>query len=197
MRNARLDELQAGISPKRNQPWICIGRMMLKLKLQYFGHLTRRVNSLEKTMILGKIEGREEKGTTEDEMVGWHHQLSGHEFEKTGRWWSTGKPGVLQSMRLQRVRHDWATEKQHLLCFRLEKHFQSFFVKKKKIIYLFLTALGIHGCIMAFSSCEQGLLSRCGAWAPHCSGFSCGAQAIGVWASVVAVWRLSSCGTWA
>ena len=58
---------------------------MLKLKLQYFGHLTRRVNSLEKTMILGKIEGREEKGTTEDEMVGWHHQLNGHEFEKTGR----------------------------------------------------------------------------------------------------------------
>ena len=50
--------------------------LMLKLKLQYFGHLIRRVDSLEKTLML-----REEKGTTEDEMVGWHHQLDGHEFE--------------------------------------------------------------------------------------------------------------------
>ena len=48
--------------------------MMLKLKLQYFGHLMQRADSLEKTVMLGKIEGRrEEKGTTEDEMVGWHH----------------------------------------------------------------------------------------------------------------------------
>ena len=45
---------------------------MLKLKLQYFGHLVQRANSLEKTLMLGKIEG-EEKGTAEDEMVGWHH----------------------------------------------------------------------------------------------------------------------------
>ena len=46
---------------------------MLKLKLQYFGHLMQRVNSLEKTLMLGKIKGRREKGMTEDEMVGWHH----------------------------------------------------------------------------------------------------------------------------
>ena len=46
---------------------------MLKLKFQYFGNLMRRVNLLEKTLMLGKIEMREEKGTTEDEMVGWHH----------------------------------------------------------------------------------------------------------------------------
>ena len=45
---------------------------MLKLKLQYFGHLMQKANSLEKTLMLGKIEGRE-KGMTEDEMVGWHH----------------------------------------------------------------------------------------------------------------------------
>ena len=55
---------------------------MLKLELYYFGHLMGRTDSLEKTLILGKIEGREEKGTTEDEMVGWHHQLDGHEFEQ-------------------------------------------------------------------------------------------------------------------
>ena len=46
---------------------------MLKLKLQYFGHLLRKVNSLEKTLMLGKIEGRGEKGVTEGEMAGWHH----------------------------------------------------------------------------------------------------------------------------
>ena len=46
---------------------------MLKLKLQYFGHLMRRADSFEKTLMLGKIEGRREKGMTEDEMVGWHH----------------------------------------------------------------------------------------------------------------------------
>ena len=50
---------------------------MLKLKLQYFGHLMGRTDSLEKTQILGR---REEKGMTEDERVGWHHQLNGHEF---------------------------------------------------------------------------------------------------------------------
>ena len=54
--------------------------LMLKLKLQYFGHLMRRVDSLEKTLILGGIGG-EEKGMTEDEMAGWHHRLDGREFE--------------------------------------------------------------------------------------------------------------------
>ena len=54
--------------------------MMLRLKLQYFGHLMQRVDSLEKTDA-GREWGQEEKGTTEDEMAGWHHQLDGHEFE--------------------------------------------------------------------------------------------------------------------
>ena len=55
---------------------------MLKLKLQYFGHLMRRTNSLEKTLMLGKIEGRRRRGLTEGEMVGWHHRLDGREFEQ-------------------------------------------------------------------------------------------------------------------
>ena len=46
---------------------------MLKLKLQYFDHLMQRADSLKKTLMRGKIEGQEEKGTIEDEMVGWHH----------------------------------------------------------------------------------------------------------------------------
>ena len=53
---------------------------MLKLKLQSFGHLMQRVGSLEKTLMLGGIGGQEEKGTTEEEIAGWHHQLDGHRF---------------------------------------------------------------------------------------------------------------------
>ena len=65
--------------PKEISPEYSLEGLMLKLKLQYFGHLMRRTGSLEKTLMLGKIE---EKGTKEDEMVGWHHRLNGHEFEQ-------------------------------------------------------------------------------------------------------------------
>ena len=58
------------VHPKGDQSWVFTG-LMLKLKLQYFGHLLQRPDSLEKTLMLGKIE---------DEMVGWHHQLNGDEF---------------------------------------------------------------------------------------------------------------------
>ena len=55
---------------------------MLKLKLQYFGHLMQRTDSLEKTLMLGKIGRQEEKGMIVDEMVGLHYRLNGHEFEQ-------------------------------------------------------------------------------------------------------------------
>ena len=58
---------------KKISPGCSLEWLMLKLKLQYFGHLMRRVDSLEKTLMLGGIGGQEEKGTTEDEMAGWHH----------------------------------------------------------------------------------------------------------------------------
>ena len=54
--------------------------LMLKLKLQNFGHLMQRTDSFEKTLMLGKIENSE-KRMTEDEMVGWHHRRNGHDFE--------------------------------------------------------------------------------------------------------------------
>ena len=54
--------------------------LKLKLKLQYFGHLMRRADLLEKTLMLGKIEGKRQGGTTQDEMVGWHHRLDAYEF---------------------------------------------------------------------------------------------------------------------
>ena len=65
---------------KEISPDYSLEGLMLKLKLSYFGHLMQRADSFEKTLMLGKTR-REEKGTTEDEMVGWHHQLNGHEFE--------------------------------------------------------------------------------------------------------------------
>ena len=72
------------VSPKGNQSWIFIERLVLKLKLQYTGHLIWRTESLGKTLTLGKIEGRR-KRTTEDETVGWHHILNGHGFEQALR----------------------------------------------------------------------------------------------------------------
>ena len=64
-------------------PGISLEGMMLKLKLQYFGQLLRRVDSLEKDSEAGRDWGQEEKGTTEDEMAGWYHGLDGHESEWT------------------------------------------------------------------------------------------------------------------
>ena len=65
---------------KEISPGCSLEGLMLKLKLQHFGHLMRRVDSLEKTLMLGGIEGRRRRGQ-QDEMAGWHHQLDGHEFE--------------------------------------------------------------------------------------------------------------------
>ena len=62
------------VHPKEISPGCSLEGLMLRLKLQYFGHFMRRVDSLEKTLM------QEEKGTTEDEMTGWHHQLDAHEF---------------------------------------------------------------------------------------------------------------------
>ena len=65
---------------KEISPEYSLQGLMLKLKLQHFGHLMWRTDSLEKTLMLGKIEGRRKRGW-QDEMVGWHHWLDGHEFE--------------------------------------------------------------------------------------------------------------------
>ena len=66
---------------KEIRPEYSLEGLMLKLKLQYFGHLIGTTDSLEKTLMLGNWR-QEEKGTTEDEMVGWYHWLNGHEFEQ-------------------------------------------------------------------------------------------------------------------
>ena len=66
---------------KEINPEYSLQRLMLKLKLQYFGHLMWRADSLEKILMLGKIEGKRRRGQ-ENEMVGWHRRLNGHEFEQ-------------------------------------------------------------------------------------------------------------------
>ena len=64
---------------KESSPEYSLEGLMLKLKLQYFGHLMQRANLLEKTLMLGRVT----RGVTEDEMIGWHHRINGHEFEQT------------------------------------------------------------------------------------------------------------------
>ena len=101
------------VNSKGNQSWIFIEGLMLKLKLQYLGHLMGRTDSLEKTLILGRIEGRR-KGDNR----GWDGWMASPTqwtwvWASSGSWWWTGKPGVLQSMGLQRVSQDWATELNH------------------------------------------------------------------------------------
>ena len=86
--------------------------LMLKLKLQYFGHLMQRTDSMEKTLTLGKIEGRRRRGR---QRMRWldgitdSTDMSLSKVWEQAPWW-TGKPGVLQSIGSQRVKHDW-TEK--------------------------------------------------------------------------------------
>ena len=82
---------------------------MLKLKLQYFGPMMQTADSLKKTLMLGKTEGRRRRGR-QDEMDGWHHQLNGHKFEQTpGDGEGQGSLACC-SLRVGRVRHDQVTE---------------------------------------------------------------------------------------
>ena len=68
---------------KEISPEYSLEGLMLKWKLQYFGHLMRRSDSLEKTLMLGKIKGRRKRGRQRMRWLGWHHRLNGHEFEQS------------------------------------------------------------------------------------------------------------------
>ena len=100
------------VNSKENQPWIFIER--LELKLQYFWPPDAKSWLIGKDPDAGKDWGQEEKGMTEDEMIGWHHGLNGHEFEQTlGDSEGQGSLACCSScMGLHRVRHDWVTEQQ-------------------------------------------------------------------------------------
>ena len=99
------------VHPKGNQSWIFIGRTDAEGEAPILWPLDVKNWLIGKDPDAGKDWRWEEKGTTEDEMVGWHHWLDGREFEQTLEvWWWTGKPGVLQFMESQKVGLDWVTE---------------------------------------------------------------------------------------
>ena len=95
---------------KEINPEYSLEGLMLKLKLQYFGHLMWRADSVEKTLMLGKIEGRGIRGR---QRMRWLDGITDSwtwVWVNSGSWWWMGRPGVLQSMGLQRVGHGWVTE---------------------------------------------------------------------------------------
>ena len=97
---------------KEINPEYSLKGQILKLKLQYFGHLMQRADSLKKTLMLGKIKGKRRRGR---QRTRWSDGITNSmdmSWASSGTWWRTGKPGVLQSMGSQRRRHDWAIEQQ-------------------------------------------------------------------------------------
>ena len=99
------------VNPKGNQSWIFIGRTDAELKLQYFGHLMQRIDSLEKTLMLGKIEGRRGRGQQRMRWLDGITDSMDIVWVNSRSWWWTGRSGVLQSMGSQKVGHNWVTEK--------------------------------------------------------------------------------------
>ena len=101
------------VNPKGNQPWIFIGRTDAEAEAPIHGYLMWSIDSLEKTLMLGKTEGkrrRDDRG--QDSWMASPTQCTWI-WASSGRWWRTGKPGVLESMEsMCRVRHDWVTEQQ-------------------------------------------------------------------------------------
>ena len=94
---------------KEISPGCSLKGLMLKLKLQYFGHMMWKADSFEKTLMLGKIEGRRRRGRQRMSWIASPTQWT-WVWVNSGSWWWTGRTGVLWFMGLQRVRHDWATE---------------------------------------------------------------------------------------
>ena len=99
------------VNPKGNQSWIFTGRTNAEAEAPIIWPPDAKSQLIRKDPDAGKDWRWEEKGTKEDEMVGWHHWLNGEwVWVNSGSWWWTGWPGMLQSVGLQRVGHDWVTE---------------------------------------------------------------------------------------
>ena len=101
---------------KKINPEYSLEGLMLKLELHYFGHLMWRADSLEKALMLGKLKAGE------GDARGWDGWMASPTqwmwvWASSGRWWRTGKPGMLQSTGSQKVRHDWVTEQATIYCY--------------------------------------------------------------------------------
>ena len=104
------------VNPKGNQPWLSIGMADSKVKLQYFGHLMQKTDSLERPSCWERSKtGGEGDNRRWDGWMASPAQWT-WVWARSGSWWWTGKPGMLQSMRSQRVQHDWATELNWMVC---------------------------------------------------------------------------------
>ena len=138
-------------------PGCSLEGLMLKLKLQYLGHLMQRADSCEKTLMQGKIEGR---GEGDDR--GWDGWMASSTrwtwvWVNSRSWWWTGRPGVRWFMGSQRVRHDWTTE-------------LNWTEPTNGFAELFKKAHALHVCL-----CAQSCLSDsrgCSPQAPQATGFS-------------------------
>ena len=95
---------------KEISPGCSLEGLMLKLKLQYFGHLMQITDSFKKTLRLGRIEGRRRRGQQRIKWLDGITDSMDMSLSKHQELWWTGKPGMLQSMGLQRVGHNWVTE---------------------------------------------------------------------------------------
>ena len=98
------------VHPKGSQSWVLIRRTDIEAETPILWPPDVKNWLTWKNSDAGKDWRQEEKGMTEDEMVGWHHWLNRHDWVNSGSWWWTGRPGMLQFMGLQKVGHDWMTE---------------------------------------------------------------------------------------
>ena len=99
------------VNPTEISPGYSLKGLMLKLKLQYFGHLMQRTDSFEKTLVLGKIEGRKRRGRQRMRWLDGNTDSMDMSLSiSSGSCWWTGRPGVLLSVGSQRVGHNWGTE---------------------------------------------------------------------------------------
>ena len=140
---------------KEISPGCSLEGLMLKLKLQYFDHLIRRTDSLEKTLMLGKIEGRRRRGR-QDEMAGWHHRLDGHEFEWTPGF-GDGQGGLMCCNSWGRKESD-TTERVYWT--ELPSNGSAMFVFRKREQWLCKWVLGIIAIFWTFKIISKLRMSK-------------------------------------